>query len=285
MNSSTSANALASADTYIQNFRRGNVKIGLSGLEPGATADASLKRHAFNFGTAVPGNTTSDVNSYLGSNGTAKQTNYQSRLNQNFNAVVPENAGKWGNNEGGRDSVTMSHIDQILNHAQLNGMRARMHNLLWGDNDFNGQQPFWVLNDFQNGLLDQAATGNAAAEADLRGEISERIDYYVGTGAASDRAHKYLELDVYNESYHTGSNPGGFTHNYWTAYEAAEVAAIYKEVKDTIAASGAATKIFVNEWGVLGSADYGKWYFDHTESLRRRCRRHRRPALPGWLAK
>ncbi len=51
---------------YIQNFRKGNVKVGLSGLAPGATVDVSLKRHAFNFGTAVPGFSSNDVNNYLG---------------------------------------------------------------------------------------------------------------------------------------------------------------------------------------------------------------------------
>jgi GH35 family endo-1,4-beta-xylanase len=267
-NSSSSSNALAAADSYIQNFRRGNITIGLSGAMPGSTVGVSLKRHAFNFGTAVPGNSTTDVNNYFGSSGTARQMNYQARLNQNFNAIVPENAGKWGNNEGGRDFVTMSHIDQILNYAQSHDMRARMHNLLWGDNSFNGQQPFWVLNGSNNGLLDLAATGNAAAAADLRTEISERIDYYVGTGLASDRAHKYVELDVYNESYHTGANPGGFTHNYWTAYGPAGIADIYREVRDVVAASGAATKVFVNEYGVLGSGDYGGWYFDHIQQIR-----------------
>ena len=55
LNSSTSANALAVADTYIQNFRRGDVKVALSGLSPGSTVDVRLKRHAFNFGAAVPG--------------------------------------------------------------------------------------------------------------------------------------------------------------------------------------------------------------------------------------
>jgi len=142
-NSSTTANALAAADTYIGNFRKGAVKVGLSGLAPGTSVGVALKRHAFNFGTAVPGFSSTDVNNYLGSNGTAKQTNYQSRLLQNFNAVVPENMGKWAYNEAGRDSVTMAGIDQILNYAGSHNMRARMHNVIWGDNGSNGQQPSW----------------------------------------------------------------------------------------------------------------------------------------------
>jgi GH35 family endo-1,4-beta-xylanase len=273
LNSSNSANALAAADTYVQNFRTGNVSVALSGLAPGTEVNVSLKRHAFNFGTAVPGSNAGGVNTYLGSAGTARQTSYQQRLNQNFNAVVPENAGKWSNNEGGRDSVSMANIDQILDYAQSHNMRARMHNLLWGDNSFNGQQPSWVLNgNSTSGLLDQAYLGtNPNAAADLRAEISERIDYYVGTGSASDRAHKYVELDVYNESFHTGQDPNlaeDLKHNYWNVYGTSGIADIYREVRDRVAASGAATKVFVNEYSVLGSGDYGNWYFDHIEELR-----------------
>jgi GH35 family endo-1,4-beta-xylanase len=274
LNSSSSASALAAADTYVQNFRKGNVALALSGLAPGTPVEVSLKRHAFNFGTAVPGSNPNSVNNYLGSAGTPRQTNYQQRLNQNFNALVPENAGKWSNNEGGRDVVTMNNVDQILNYAQSHNMRARMHNLLWGDNSFNGQQPSWVLSgNSTSGLLDQAYLGtNPNAVADLRAEITERIDYYVGTGTATDRAHKYQELDVYNESFHTGSDPNlaeNLKHNYWNVYGAAGIADIYREVRDRIATSGAATKVFVNEYGVLGSGDYGNWYFSHIEELRR----------------
>ena len=32
----------------------------------------------------------------------------------------------------------MAGIDQILNYAQSHTMRARMHNLIWGDNGTNG---------------------------------------------------------------------------------------------------------------------------------------------------
>jgi len=53
------------------------------------------------FGTAVPGSNTTGVNSYLGGSSTAQQLNYQQRLNQNFNAVVPENVGNlnWGDDD------------------------------------------------------------------------------------------------------------------------------------------------------------------------------------------
>ncbi|HEX3601598.1 MAG TPA: endo-1,4-beta-xylanase [Lacipirellulaceae bacterium] len=272
-NVSNSTNALAAADSYIQNFRKGDVKVGLEGVASGTTVSVSLKRNAFNFGTAVPGFSSTDVNNYLGSNGTTKQTNYQARLNQNFNAVVPENAGKWAYNESTRDSVTISGVDQILNYAQSHNMRTRMHNLIWGDNGSNGQQPSWVLNnDSTTGLLDKAYLGtDPNAAADLRGEISERIGYYVGSGTPADRDLKISEMDVYNESYHTGQDPtlaANLKHNYWNVYGPSGIADIYREALDQVAASGANTKLFVNEYGALGGSDYAPWYIDNIEKIR-----------------
>jgi len=167
----------------------------------------------------------------------------------------------------------MSGIDQILNYASAHNMRARMHNVIWGDNSNNGQQPSWVLSsDSVSGLLDKAYLGtDPNAASDLRGEISERIDYYVGTGTASDRDHKYVELDVYNESYHTGEDPtlaANLKHNYWNVYHADGVADVYREARDTIAASGAQAKVFVNEYGAIGGSDYATWYMNHIEQIR-----------------
>jgi GH35 family endo-1,4-beta-xylanase len=261
--------ALESADTYIQNFRRGDVTVVLDGLAPGASVDVSLKRHAFNFGTAVPGGGFFGVNNVLGTNGTALQNNYQTRLNRLFNAIVPENAGKWANNEAQRDNVQIANIDLMLDYAEAHNMRARMHNLIWGDGQSNGQQPGWVLNNTQNGLLDQADLGGSAtAAADMRAEISERIDYYVGDGPGGreDHSARYVELDVYNESYHTGEL--GPPSNYWHVYGPSGVADIYRETKEAIVASGGKARLFVNEYSVLGSDDYADWYMRHIESIR-----------------
>lgn len=262
-----SANAMKAADTYIQNFRKGNVKIGLSGVAPGSEVQVNLKRHAFNFGTAVPGTSFNSVNSFLGSGGTARQTNYQSRLLQLFNAVVPENAGKWGSNEGSQGNENISNIDLILDFAQAHDLTARMHNLIWGDNSGNGQQPGWVLNDAEDGLLDLAATGDATAAAELRDAVSHRIDYYVGDGPGGleDQAPRIAELDVYNESIHTGSSPQGLTHNYWNAYGPDGVAGIYHEVKQAVEDAGASTRLYVNEYNVLGGS---LEYMRHIDTLR-----------------
>ncbi len=279
-NASTNANALAASDTYIANYRRGNATVNLTGpggirLLGGQSIHVDLARNAFNFGTAVPGTSSTGVNNYLGSGSTTLQTQYQARLKQNFNAIVPENAGKWAYNEATRDVNTMTAVDQMLTFAQNNNLRTRMHNLIWGDNSNNGQQPSWVLNNNaapSNGLLDKAYLGDATAKADLRTEITERIAYYVGTGVSTDRAKKYVELDVYNESYHTGagapSTPTDLRHNYWNVYGATGVADIYRETKAAIASSGATARVFMNEYNVLDDGSYANYFVQNVEAVR-----------------
>jgi GH35 family endo-1,4-beta-xylanase len=266
--------AVDAANTYINNFRRGDVSIGLSGLAPGTQVGVSMKRIGFNFGTAVGGTSTNSVNTYLGSPTDGFRTTFQQKLNQDFNAIVPGNAGKWGNDEPVRNSPSMGGVDAMLNYAQAHNMQVRMHNLIWGSNPDGtdtGQQPSWVINaTSHNGLLDQASTGNATAAADLRNAISSRIDYYVGDGPGgnADRALKYNEIDVYNESYHTGEAVPPTVPNYWSAYGASGIASIYNEVKQAVASSGATTKVYTNEYGVLGDNAYANTYQQNIEEIR-----------------
>ena len=222
-NASTDANALAASDTYIANFRQGDATVQLPHVSPGTQVQVDLSRIAFNFGTAVPTGTSN----YLGnpSTGTTQQKlqkqMYQQALNQDFNAIVPENSGKWNSNEGGSTqpaSPNMSEIDTILSYAQSHGMTARMHNLIWGS-----QQPAWV-----NSLI---TAGNTTS---LSAAISNRIKYYVGTGSVNDRDHRYSEIDVYNESYHTGENAA--PNNYWSLYGPSGIANIYNQVGAAVAA-------------------------------------------------
>ena len=265
--------ALDAANTYIDNFRRGNVSVGLSGLAPGTQVGVSLKRIGFNFGTAVGGSSTSSVNTYLGSPTNNFRTSFQQRLNQEFNALVLGNGGKWGSNEATRNVVSMGGVDAMLNYAQAHNMQTRMHNLIWGnsaDGSSNGQQPSWVTNSSHTGLLDLAANGDAAAAADLRNAISSRIKYYVGDGPGgnADRAARFNEIDVYNESYHTGevdptSHPG-----YWNTYGPSGIASIYSEVQQAIAAAGSSARTYTNEYNVLSDTSYANFYTQHIDSLR-----------------
>ena len=266
-NSNTDANALAASDTYIANFRQGPATVKLFGVAPGTPVNVDLSRIDFNFGTAIPGSSASNVNAYLGSTGTVQQAKYQQALNQNFNAITPENAGKWGNQEGGNAqpaSPTMTGVDAYLNYAQAHNMTARAHNLIWGptSSTSSSQQPAWVVS-----LLNQAAAGDTSAKANLTTAITNRINYYVG--GTAKRSLKYSEIDVYNESYHTGQNDS-FAGNYWNVYGASGIANIYNQVAAAVAASGATTKIFVNEYNVLqnNGTNYATFYVNNIDQIR-----------------
>ncbi len=116
----------------------------------------------------------------------------------------------------------------------------------------------------QNPTAIDAVTGNTNSVA-LRDEISERIGYY-----AHDRAHRFYEIDVYNESYHTGSNHTPALRTYWDEYGVSGIAEIYKETKDAIESAGGNAGVFVNEYSVLqqqGGDYYANWYARHIEDI------------------
>ena len=256
LNAANDANALAAADTYIDHFRRGPASLALmNGKQPLANASVRirLKRHAFNFGTAVSG-VGDPASSWLTGSGT-NDINYRNFILSNFNAVVPENAGKWTANERLRDRVTLDYLDGLMAFAELNGKRIRMHGVLW-----DVDEPAWV-----NALQDRAINGTSqaerdAAKADLRAEIGERIRYLV-----RDRARRYYELDVINEAAHRPM--------YYRIYGIKGVAGIYNEVKAAVRAAGASTRLVPNEYDVFqgsrGIKDpYANWYRKHVEVLR-----------------
>ncbi len=264
LNTNDGTTALAASDTYINNFRKGPATVALTGpgnipLLAGTSVNVDLARIGFNFGTAVPGSSPSGVNTYLGTNAlgvgtTVQQQQYQAHLLQNFNTVVPENMGKWGNDESTQgNTANMSGIDTILNYAQKNHMNARMHNVIWGS-----QQP-----SFATTLLSQAAAGSMTSQTTLRNDITSRIGYYVGTGTASDRSTKYQQLDVYNESYHTGSTVAG---SYWNVYTPTGIADIYRQIH----AVAPNVQLFTNEYNIYedGADKYAAWYQQHIEQIR-----------------
>ena len=256
LNTAIDANALAAADTYIDHFRRGPACLTLMGDKHGlanAPVRIRLKRHAFNFGTAVSG-VGDPASSWLTGSDT-NDVNTRNFVISNFNAVVPENAGKWTANERSRGRVTLDYLDALMNFAELNGKRVRMHGVLW-----DVDEPGWV-----NALQARAMNGTTraerdAAKADLRARISERIRYFV-----RNRAQRYYELDVINEAVHRPK--------YYQIYGRQGVAGIYNEVKAAVRAAGASTRLVPNEYDVLQGAravkdPYANWYRKHVEALR-----------------
>jgi GH35 family endo-1,4-beta-xylanase len=257
------ANALAAADTYIANFRQGPGNVALVGAAPGTPVQIQMVRNAFNFGTYVQGvnNPSLFLAPVAPGDTTSTAYHYQSFVNSHFNILVPSNMGKWAYNEATQNVVTMSDVDTILNYAQSHDMNARMHNLIWGN-----QQPTWV-----NTLLTNAQSSNATvaaqAKSDLMAAIANRIAYYVGSGAGG-RAQQYAELDVLNEARREGT--------YWKIFGAQGVAQIYKQVVDAINAAGASTRTYTNEYNVFqystdpdtnASDPYANWYRKNVEQL------------------
>ena len=251
-NSATNANALAAADTYIANYRKGAATVNLSslGLPAGTAVQVKLKNSAFSWGTAVPGSD-SGVASYLGSNGTSTQTNFQAKLLQNFNAIGGENAGKWNDTESTRGNPTMGGVDTILNFAQSHDLTTRMHTLAY---DLDSNDPTWVNN------LRSQAVSSAAAKTDLRNAISSRIDYYL----PPTRAAKVDAVDVFNESYQSECCRG--SSSYMALFGADGIAGVFNELQQKL--GSASTKLFVNEYESLIYANgNAAGYLPHIEKI------------------
>jgi GH35 family endo-1,4-beta-xylanase len=254
-------NALDAANTFIRNYRRFPVRISVAGAATGQPVHIRLERHAFNFGLNIPG-----INNRMLPDAVApgsEAARFQQIVLENFNTVVLSNGGKWIYHEQEQDQVKLDDVDRFLFFARDNGLRARMHTLLWDTE----QQPAWVVSEDKKkpGLLTLAQRGDELAKAELEKQISERVQYLV-----RQRAAAYDELDVLNESLHRP--------RYWQTFGAQGVADIFNEVAAAVQAGGASAKLFLNEYNLLQfSADpaskapdpYANWYRWHAEELAR----------------
>jgi GH35 family endo-1,4-beta-xylanase len=265
-NTASDMNALAAADTYIGNYRQGQVKVALGGVAPGTTVKVNMVRNAFNFGTMVQGfNADTFLAPVAPGDTTSTAARFQNFINGRFNMLVPSNMGKWDSNEAAQDSPTMGQVDTILNYALSNNMSARMHNLIW-----DHQQPAWV-----NSLIANAGSPkpeiSGPAKISLMNAIANRIAYYVGDADTDktdgDRSRRYIELDVLNEALRAST--------YQDIFGDQGIAQIYKNVKDAVAAAGAQTRLYTNEYNVLqystdpatsASDLYANWYRREVEA-------------------
>ena len=260
------ANALAAADTYIANYRRGPATIALAGLAPGTPVQVKMVRNAFNFGTMVQG-----FDPMCFSHRLPRATRHRPPTTTRISSTAISTSWCRPTWESGHttkrlNAVTMDNVDTILNYAQSHNMNMRCHNLIWG-----AQQPAWV-----NTLLTNAQSSNPAvsgpAKTSLMTAIANRIAYYVGDGDADttdgDRSRRYQEIDVLNEALREGT--------YWKIFGAQGVAQIYSMVQNAVAAAGANTRLYTNEYNIFqfandpngGAADpYANWYRRNVENI------------------
>ena len=254
-NTNNKTNALAAANTYINNFRKESVNLTINGLPANTPIEIHQTRNAFNFGTNISGGGEWGYDSYLSPYNTDPQRfNYLNHLTAKvpgtyvnyFNTITTEDAGKWLYQELGNTqpaAPAMNYIDEILSFANVNKMDVRMHALMW---DFRPQQPGWV-----SSLIDKAYKGDQVARQTLTNAILNRIDYMV-----RDRASGYQELDGLNEALLTGK--------LWSIYGEAGVAYFYNEAMRAAANAGNSNlRVFTNEYKVFQDGDsYANWYIN-----------------------
>lgn len=247
----------AAADTTIENDRKQDAFITV--LNPsgrpfgkGQSVHVHLARHAFNFGTAVPG---------VGGYWDAMWPNpyeqgvwfiFQAKILENFNLIEEENAGKWAYTEPTRWHPTMRYVDAILDFAQRHDMRVRHHNVLWG-----AQQPDWAVN-LENSALGSDPVAASQAKTTLWDEILYRIGYVV-----RQRSRKFQEVDGINEA------SAGHQPVFLNIYGYAGIAAIYNACIEAARASGSSAHVYFNEFSVFNSNSdmYGGWYLDFIHSV------------------
>jgi GH35 family endo-1,4-beta-xylanase len=289
-NVDSNANALTAANTYINNFRQGTAT-ALTGLSNGQSVSVKMLRNAFNFGT----NITSATNSFIGSQNTTQQQQFQAYLNKHFNMIVTSNQGKWSSNEATQNVLTMSDVDEMYSYAKNNNMTARAHNLIWGT-----QQPNFINTDLSNALSSDPTT-KANAIAALNTAISNRIGYYVSGGDTAStnpssspinqlvsrntnsgapgntfdiRARDYKEMDVLNEPMNNSA--------YIKAIGYSGIASVYKQVQTAVNNVGANVGLFANEYNVIqnskarydpttfassGTDSYANWYAQYINQV------------------
>ncbi|MEZ4771731.1 MAG: endo-1,4-beta-xylanase [Bacteroidia bacterium] len=125
------------AESRIDTIRKGDFSIAVldSTGTPitGKNISATLKKHYFDWGTALTLNKT--IN--------ADETWYRQTATAYFNSGVFENAFKWPYMEPSSGVTDYTDVDYYLNWAQQQGWDLRGHALLWGGNK-NWQSPAWL---------------------------------------------------------------------------------------------------------------------------------------------
>ncbi|MEQ9265562.1 MAG: endo-1,4-beta-xylanase [Balneolaceae bacterium] len=155
------------------------------------------------------------------------------RLDQYWNQVTPENAGKWGSVEGTRDNMNWGPLDAAYNLAKENGFPFRFHVLVWGN-----QQPTWMK------------------ELSQEEQLLEIEEWF---NAVADRYDDIEYLEVVNEPLHdppTDQNGDSGSGGYYDALGGAGetgwdwVITSFEMAREIFPAE---TKLLINDYSILGN--------------------------------
>lgn len=155
------------------------------------------------------------------------------RLDQYWNQVTPENAGKWGSVEGTRDNMNWGPLDAAYDLAKESGFPFRFHVLVWGN-----QQPTWM---------------KELSQEDQLLEVEEWFN------AVADRYDDIDYLEVVNEPLHdppTDQNGDSGSGGYYDALGGAGetgwdwVITSFEMAREIFPAK---TKLLINDYSILGN--------------------------------
>jgi endo-1,4-beta-xylanase len=107
------------------------------------------------------------------------QQDYAAVMNAEFSSLVAENSMKWDATEPNQGQFNFDAGDQLVAHAQSQGMSVRGHTLVW-----HAQQPGWV----------QGLGGDALREAMLN-HVTEVAGHFAGQIHSWDVVNEAFEWD------------------------------------------------------------------------------------------
>lgn len=147
LNTFSDADALAASDTYIANYRKGNVAVSIPGLKPGDIVKVSLKRSEFqrNGGTGL---------------GEISDPTKKSLFLSLFNGDATRGDAFFDHMEAKQGKVDTSGIDGFYKFTQDNNLYSRLHSGFWAYS-----QPSWMDTYLKNKNVSKI---NAAVTARLK---------------------------------------------------------------------------------------------------------------------
>jgi endo-1,4-beta-xylanase len=165
-------------------------------------------------------------------------------LQNYFNQVTPENAGKWGSVEATRDEYDWTALDEALAVAQDNGFPFRYHVLLWGS-----QQPAWI----------------ATLPPDE--QLAEIREWFEAVNARYGAALDYIEVaNEFENQPPTAENQGNYVDALGGAGESGFdwVLTAFRMAREIFPAGA---RLMLNEYSVLNNDDRTGRYVQLVESL------------------